>query len=160
VTEFVIHSRSDLVDALRSRKEELGLSNSFVEAQLQMTDGGCDKVLGPTQERGLSVPVMLDMLELFGARLVIQVDAESEARMRTRWERRDERSVRPQKRLSKKLMNLALSQFYGRLSRVGNKARSAKLPPEARSNIARAAAVSRWQRHRAAVKAASEGARA
>jgi hypothetical protein len=103
-TEHVIHNRLDLAEALRSRKEQLGLSNAFVEAQLQMTDGGCDKVLGPTQAKGMSILVMLDMIELFGARLVIQVNAETEARMRQRWERREERNVRPQKRLSRKLM--------------------------------------------------------
>ena len=52
-------------------------------------------------------------------------------------------------------MEIAIGQFYTRLSKLGNDARKAKLPPEARSNIARLAAVSRWQRHRAAVKAAS-----
>ena len=32
-------------------------------------DGGCDKVLGPSQVKGMSILVMLDMIELFGARL-------------------------------------------------------------------------------------------
>jgi hypothetical protein len=158
-TEFVIENREQLVEALRSRKEFLGLSNAFVEAQLLMTSGGCDKVLGPSQTSGFSIAMLFDFVELFGARLVIRVDAESEARMATRWERRDERAVRPQSRLSKKLTKVATAQFYQHLSKLGNEARKAKLPPEARSNIARAAALSRWQRHRAAVKASahSEG---
>jgi hypothetical protein len=157
-----IRSRADLVEVLRARKTELGLSNAFVEAQLQMTDGGCDKVLGPTQAMGFSIAVMFDMVELFGGRLVFEVDAETEARMRDRYERRDERSVRQQRRLSRQLMDVATAQFYERLSKLGNEARKVKLPAEARSRIARAAAVCRWQRHRAAVKAASasEGARA
>jgi hypothetical protein len=127
------------------------------ESQLQMGDGGCDKVLGPTQRKGMSIPVMLDMIELFGGRLVIQVDAESEARMQDRWERRDAGKVRHQKRVGKKLMEIAVSQFYQHLSKLGNEARKVKLPREARSSIARAAAISRWQRHRAAVKAAVSG---
>jgi hypothetical protein len=153
--EYVIRNRDDLVEALRSRKDELGLSNAFVEAQLQMGDSACDKILGPSQAKGMSIPVMLDMIELFGARLVIQVDAETEARMQERWERRDAGKVHPPRRLSAHLMRIARAQLYLGLSELGNKARKAKLPPEARSRIARAAAISRWRRHRAAVKAAS-----
>jgi hypothetical protein len=156
-----IRNRGDLVEVLRARKTELGLSNAFVEAQLQMTDGGCDKVLGPTQAMGFSIAVMFDMVELFGGRLVFEVDAETEARMRNRWERREERNVREPHRVSKAILERARPAFYRQLSRLGNEARKKMLPPEARKRIARAAAVCRWQRHRAAaVKAASEGVQA
>jgi hypothetical protein len=89
VTDALVTTVDELIEALRSRKDELGLSNAFVEAQLQMADGHCDKLLGPTRRKGMSVAVLLDIIELFGAQLVIQVDAETEARMRERWERRD-----------------------------------------------------------------------
>jgi hypothetical protein len=157
--EYVIRGSLELVEALASRKNELGLSNAFVEHQLQMADNSCDKILGRTQRKGMSIPVMLDMIELFGCRLVIQVDAETEARMQSRWERRDARKVHPPRRLSGQLMDIAKLQFYKRLSNLGNEARKAKLPREARSNIARVAAVSRWNRYRAAVKAAVSEAR-
>jgi hypothetical protein len=156
VTELLaIRNRNDLVEVLRARKTELGLSNAFVEAQLQMTDGGCDKVLGPTRAMGFSIAVMFDMVELFGGRLVFEVDAETEARMRDRWERREERNVREPRRVSKAILERARPAFYRQLSRLGNEARKKMLPPEARKRIARAAAISRWRRHRAAVKAAS-----
>jgi hypothetical protein len=160
--EYVIRNRDDLIEALRSRKDELGLSNAFVEHELQMSDGACDKAIGPTQRKGMSIPVLIDMVELFGARLVIQVDAATEARMKDRWERRDAGKVHPPRRLSVHLMRIAKAQLYLGLSKLGNDARKAKLPREARSKIARAAALSRWQRHRAALKAASasEGAQA
>jgi hypothetical protein len=153
--QYVIRNRDDLIEALRSRREQLGLSNAYVEHQLQMSDGHCDKLLGPSQAKGMSIPVMLDMIELFGARMVIEVDAESEARMQKRWERREEGKVHPPRRLSAHLMRIARAQLYTRLSQLGNEARKIKLPREARSSIARAAAISRWQRHRAAVKAAA-----
>jgi hypothetical protein len=146
-----IRTRNDLVEFLRARKEQLGLSNAFVETQMQMTDGGCDKVLGPTQAKGMSVPVMLDMIELFGARLVIQVDAESEARMCDRYERRNEAQVRPQARFSKKLLAAARKQIFRELSRRGNEARQAKLSAKSRSRIASAAATFRGKQRRAAV---------
>jgi hypothetical protein len=161
-TEFVIENREQLVEALRSRKEFLGLSNAWIEAQLHMTDGGADKILGPSQAKGFSVAVLFDLVELFGARLVIRVDAESEARMATRWERRDERAVRSPKRISQKLLELAQPIIQQKLGRAGGLKRAACLPAKQRSRIARAAALSRWKQHRAALKAASvsEGASA
>jgi hypothetical protein len=174
-TELVIENREQLVEALRSRKELLGLSNAFVEAQLLMTAGGCDKVLGPSQTSGFSIAMLFDFVELFGARLLIRVDAESEARMATRWERRDERAVRSPKRISKELLKIAKPLLFADLGRSGGKARAAsisatlaskigrkagrarmrQLTREQRSEFGRAAALSRWDQHRAAAKAAS-----
>jgi hypothetical protein len=77
--QFVLRNRDGLVEVLRARKAQLALSNAFVEAQLQMADSGCDKILGPYPAKGISVPVMFDLVELFGCRLVLQVDPEMEA---------------------------------------------------------------------------------
>jgi hypothetical protein len=93
--------------------------------------------------------------------------------MATRWERRDERAVRSQKRISKELLKLAKPLLFAELGRSGGKARAAsisatlaskigrkagrarmrRLTPEQRSEFGRAAALSRW--NRAAAKAAS-----
>jgi hypothetical protein len=69
--------------------------------------------------------------------------------MATRWERRDERAVRPPKRISAKLLELAQPIIQQKLGRAGGLKRAACLPAKQRSRIARAAALSRWQRHRA-----------
>jgi hypothetical protein len=179
-TELVIENREQLVEALRSRKELLGLSNAFVEAQLLMTAGGCDKVLGPSQTSGFSIAMLFDFVELFGARLLIRVDAESEARMATRWERRDERAVRSPKRISKELLKIAKPLLFADLGRSGGKARAAsisatlaskigrkagrarmrRLTPEQRSEFGRAAALSRWNRAASKAASGSEGAQA
>jgi hypothetical protein len=178
-TELVIENRDELVAALRSRKEFLQLSNSFVEAELLMTAGGCDKVLGPSQTSGFSIATLFDLVELFGARLVFRIDEASSARMAHRWERRDERAVRRPKRISKELLKIAKPLLFADLGRSGGKARAANIPAtlaskigrkagrarmrqltrEQRSEFARAAALSRWNQHRAAAKAAthSEG---
>jgi hypothetical protein len=163
VTELrAIRNRDDLVEVLRARKTELGLSNAFVEAQLQMTDGGCDKVLGPTQAMGFSIAVMFDMVELFGGRLVFEVDAETEARMRDRWERREERNVREPRRVSKAILERARPFVLAQSAKHANTVRNAVLSRERRSEIARAAALAMHRRRRAALKARAmaEGARA
>jgi hypothetical protein len=146
--EYVIRNRDDLIEVLRSRKDELGLSNGFIEHQLQMGDGACNKILGPTQSKGMSILVLLDMIELFGLSLSLRTDAAAEARMQARYERRDAVKVRRQRRLSERLMGIARKQFYEELSACGNAARRAKVSAKARSRIARAAATCRWK-HRA-----------
>jgi hypothetical protein len=140
--EYVIRNLDDLLEVLRLRKNELGLSNALVEHELQMGSGACDKILGPTQRKGMSIPVLLDTIELFGARLVIRIDAETEARMKARWERRDAKKVHPPRRLSERLMEIARKQFFQELSACGNAARRAKVSAKARSRIARLAATS------------------
>jgi hypothetical protein len=150
-TELVIRCSDDMVEAFRARKEQLGISNAAIEELLLMAAGTCDKYLGPTRSASLTWRVTEDVMTLFGVELVMRVNPELEAKMCGRLERREERNVRQQRRLSRQLMEVATSQFYARLSKLGNEARKAKLPPEARSNIARAAARARWQRHRAAV---------
>ena len=150
----VITCRDDLVEILRARKAELGLSNSYVEHQLQMGDGNADKFIGPMPTKGMSLSVVLDMVELLGGRLVFEVCPETEARMRKRWEGRDEKRVHPPKRrLSKKLMELAKPLLFAELGRVGGRRRVECQTASQRSESARTAAHSRWRLHRAAMKA-------
>jgi hypothetical protein len=158
--ELVIRCSDDMVEAFRARKEQLGLSNAAIEEQLLMAAGTCDKYLGPTRSAGLTWRVTEDVMTLFGIELVMRVNPDLEAKMLERLQRRDERQVRPQKKLSKELLAIARKQFFQELSACGNAARKAKVSAKARSRIARVAALSRWKH--AAVKAASasEGASA
>jgi hypothetical protein len=105
--------------------------------------------------------VLLDMIELFGLSLSLRTDAAAEARMQARYERRDAVKVRRQGRLSERLMEIARSQLMRQLGKSGGVKRAKSLPAKQRARIARAAALARWRRHRAAVKAAaSEGVQA
>jgi hypothetical protein len=157
VTEAVIRSADDLVEAFRARKTQRGLSNGTVEAQLLWADGICDKYLGPSRTLQLTAAVIEDFMTLLGVELVMRVNPELEARICARLERRDERQVRPQRRLSKELLAIARAQIFKELSERGNEARRAKVSPKARSRIARAAATCRWKHRRAST---SEGAQA
>jgi hypothetical protein len=162
--ELVIRCSDDMVEAFRARKEQLGLSNAAIEEQLLMAAGTCDKYLGPTRSASLTWRVTEDVMTLFGVELVMRVnpDPDLEAKMLERLERRDERAVRSQKRISQKLLELAQPIIQQKLGRAGGLKRAACLPAKQRSRIARAAAISRWKQHRAAAKAASasEGASA
>jgi hypothetical protein len=152
--EHVIRNADDLVEAFRARKEQLGLSNAAIEEQLLMAAGTCDKYLGPTRSASLTWRVTEDVMTLFGVEFVMRVNPE--ARMCARLERRDERQVREQTRLSKKLLEVAKSQLFTELGRRGGAKRAASLTAKQRSEIARSGGVAR---HRVAASA-SEGARA
>jgi hypothetical protein len=154
MSEYVIRSADDLVEAFRIRKAQLGISNETVEDALLLAHGVCDKYLGPSRTKGLSATKIEDLMTLFGVELVMRVNPDLEAKMQDRWQRRGEQWVRPQRRLSKELLAVARTQIYKELSALGNEARRAKVSSKARSRIARAAATCRWK-HRA-----SEGAQA
>jgi phage gp36-like protein len=150
----IIRSADDLIEALRSRKVELSLSNEAIEQELLWASGMADKYLGPSRTKPLTSNNIENLLTLFGCELVLRPNPE--ARMRD-LERRDERQVRPQRRFSKGLLALARAQIFKELSARGNEARRAKVSPKARSRIARAAATCRWKHRRAST---SEGAQA
>jgi hypothetical protein len=155
--EQVIRCADDLVEAFRARKTQLGLSNAAIEERLLMASGTCDKYLGPSRTLQLTAPVIEDFMTLFSIEFVMRVNPELEAKMSGRLERRDERQVRPQRRLSKELLALARTQIFKELSARGNEARRAKVSSKVRSRIARAAATCRWKHRRAST---SEGAQA
>jgi hypothetical protein len=149
----VISSRDGLVEALHARKAELNLSNSYVEDSLHMAAGGVDKLLGPSRVKGLTLLVALDLVELFGCKLMLLPCPETEARMRSKWEQRDARKVHPSKRVSKTILARAAPLLFAALGRAGGARRAECLTAKQRREIARAAALSRWRLHRAAVKA-------
>jgi hypothetical protein len=152
----VITCRDELVELLRARKGELRPSNAFIEEQLHMAAGGADKVLGPSGTKGMSLYVMFDMVELLGGRLVFQVDPQTEARMRERWERRSEkpgaRAGADQQGDHGKGQALAVRRAgQGRPHQPGQ-----VLTAKRRREIARTAALSRWRLHRAAAKSRAQ----
>lgn len=155
----IIACRDDLVEALRSRKAELNLSNEFVENATHMTDGGCDKVLGPSQQKGMSWDVAFNLVELFGCRLVIEPSPDNEAKWRPTWERRESLKVHPQKCRFPRGVVRKMGRLGGQnriasltpashieMSRKGGKARLRKMTKAQRSESARRAAFARWRK--------------
>jgi hypothetical protein len=93
--EHVIRNSDDMVEAFRARKEQLGLSNAAVEAQLLWADGICDKYLGPSRTLQLNAVVIEDFMTLFAIEFTMRINPDLDAKRRDRLQRRDERQVRP-----------------------------------------------------------------
>jgi hypothetical protein len=138
---------AELIEALRSRKEALGLSNEAIEHLIPLTAGHCDKVIGLSGTRGLS-PLTIDgMLSSLGLKLLVAIDPEPVSRMRSRWENagaRDQRQVRPPARISKMLLSRAKPYVIREAARKAASVRWRGISPELRSRLMREVSLARW----------------
>lgn len=118
-----------LIEAFRAAKALRGLSDSMVDELGGLTRGHSEKVLGPSQTKGLS-PMMLEtLLGVFAVKLQMVVDVEAFKKMEGRWQRRAENHVR---------------ENASRVSiRVIERAR-----PHVLREMATKAARARWDKHR------------
>jgi hypothetical protein len=128
-------SHDELIQVMAERKSALGLSNEFLDNTIPLSDGHTDKVLGPSRERGLSQFTLDGMLAALALKLVLVEDPEQAARMRPRWEGRDQRQVRPPARIGKSLIARARPHVVRELGRQGGKARWRGVDPEVRRRL-------------------------
>lgn len=148
-----IRCYEDLVDYIRARKDDLGLSNAFVDEFCGMTPGYCDKLLGPSGTKGLSRFTLDYFFAALAFELVPRPNAEQEAMMRPRWEGREKSQVRVPRRVSKAIMERARPMLLAILAKSGGLKRAACLPGKRRSEIARKAARVRWRMAKARARA-------
>jgi hypothetical protein len=141
---------AELVDAFRARKEALGLSNEAVEHLIPLAAGHCDKVLGPSGTRGLSQTTLDGMLNALGLKLLVAIDPEQVARMRSRWEGRDLRQVRPPAKVAAALIARARPAVLRELGRRAGQARWRGIDPKLRSRLMSELARLRWDASRVA----------
>jgi hypothetical protein len=148
-----------LVDALRARKEHLGLSNAFVDDLIMLAGGHTDKLLGPARKRGLS-PFTLDaMLTALALKLVVVQDDEQADRMRARWGARDARQVRSPVRtatVGPAVIRRARFAVARELGRAGGRARWKGTTPELRRKLMRAVWETRTKPLQSDARAAAE----
>jgi hypothetical protein len=85
--------------------------------------------------------------------LIPQPDLERQEKMMGRYEPRDECQVRSVGRVSDAVMQRVRPHLFRALGKAGGIKRAASLPAKQRAQIARTAALARWRRHRAAIKA-------
>jgi hypothetical protein len=135
----------ELIEVLRVRKAALGLSNELLDHLMPATSGHCDKLLGPSQERGLSRSSLDGMLSALGLQLLVAVDPVQSARMQPQWESRDAKQVRPPARLAAALVKRARPLVLSQLARKANDARWSRVSPELRSRLMRELAKARWR---------------
>jgi hypothetical protein len=90
----VARSYDEFVEALRRRKDQLGLSNECVEHIGDLTAGFCDKLIGPSQTKKFGRFSLDAMLGVLGLSVVVVVDDTKVRAVKRRYERRDDRMTR------------------------------------------------------------------
>ena len=160
----VVRDHDELVDALRARKDALGLSDQFVDETCFETAGHCNQVLGPSRRKNLGRKSLDGLLITLGCALVLVEDPERVRMMERQWERRVAYNIRATQRVSRSAVERVkpfIFSQYGRkgarranayataaqASRNGRKAaraRARKLSARRRREIAKKAALARW----------------
>ena len=149
---------AELVDAFRSRKEALGLSNEAMEHLLQLCAGHLDKIL--SQTRGLTQLSIDGLLSALGVKLLVAVDPEQVQRMLPRWANeghRDEKQVRrPPARIRKALVVRVRPLVLREAALHAAGARWKGVSPELRSTLMRQVAQARWHASAVASRPAAQ----
>lgn len=133
---FTIACYNDLVEALRSRKASLGLSDATLDDIAGLTQGHTNKVLGPSRDRGIGAATFEAYLMALAIDLVMVESRSKLKTMQPHYEARKSSHVRTNHRVS----NAGLSRIMSELGRR----RQAKITAAERSEIARKRAWKRW----------------
>jgi hypothetical protein len=136
---------ASFVALLRARKNELGLSDLVLDELAGLAGGYSQKVLGPTQVKGIGPLSFTGLLDALGLSGTLYADPAKVARLSGQWQRRDRAGVRENHRLGKVAIAKARPIVMAELATMGGKARWKDATPEdraamiARMNAARLA---------------------
>jgi hypothetical protein len=136
----------ELVEVLRSRKEQLGLSNEWIDHHSGAASGTWDKIL--SSQRPLGRAALDRYLPILGCKIAVLADPSQEAKMRPRWEGRDTKQVRLAAKLGRALLKRARPVILSELGKRAAAARWARVSPESRSRLMREVAQARWGAHK------------
>jgi hypothetical protein len=136
----MLRTAAEIVSALRSRKEALGLSNAVVEEIAGLTIGHWDKACGPTSVKSPNLYTLTALAGALGLAVVLVEDPD--AKVRRRWQRRQE-SMAPRKRRIGRLRRLK-SEAIQELARHAGKARWAGTDPDSLRQHMSELAKRRW----------------
>jgi hypothetical protein len=125
-----------LVELLRARQVELGLSNEALERICGWTGGIVDKYLGPSRVKTPGATTLAILMDALAVNGVLMADDAKAARMQRAWDRegrRRERAVRPAARIAKAALARARPLVMAELARKGAVKRWAGATPEQRA---------------------------
>jgi hypothetical protein len=148
---LIVRDFAELADALAVLKNYRGISNEELEHLSGLTTGAVDKMLGPQRAKGIGKNSLPWLLAALGGRLLLIRDFSQEQIMKSRWQRRNGSQVRTYaSNVSIDILRRAAPVIFRKHTRPATLARTAKIPPEKRSKIARKAALARWRNKHAA----------
>jgi hypothetical protein len=135
----------EMIDALRARMAELGVTNETIGAIAGLAGGYVGKLLAPSRIKKLGVMSFGVMLQSLGLKLLVVEDTKTSAKMRPQWAQR--KKAAPLVAMAR-IPPRATWLFSSRSGRKAAKARAEKMSAAARSAIGLHAITVRWQRER------------
>lgn len=149
------------MEALRTRKLTLGLSDLVVDDLGNLARGHTGKLLGPSRVKSLGRLSLGALLGTLALRLIVVEDPEQVAVMEKHWERREEGKVHARRRASigKSTMRAVLPAVMSEMGKRGAAVANAKRTKKQRSAAARRAANARWRPSKRKVSPARKAAR-
>jgi len=142
----------DLKEIIRRRKNDLKLSNEWIDLHTESVNGNWDKYFGISSQKPLSHAALDRYLQTLGCTIAVFVDPAAEAKMRDLWEKRDGRQLRPAARFGRALMARAMPAVAKELGRRGGVKTWRKIPdPRLRSRLMGELAKLRWRPKRSAL---------
>jgi hypothetical protein len=135
-----ITSYDEMIDALRARKAELGLSDAVVDDLTGLPTGYTGKVLGPARVKKMGALSLWLMLEVLAFDMRLDSSVEKAARMQERWEKRSEGQANMNNKAKPlSLRNLAKKnrETFREAGRKGGRARARLQTAEQRRSLAR-----------------------
>jgi hypothetical protein len=141
----MLHTPDDVIEALRARKADVGLSDEALEEIVGLCRGHIGKIIGPTRERGASLFTLMMIVGALGCGLALVPDPQ--AAIRRRWERRLDSRVRDNGRIGKEAIRKARPLVLAELARRGGLARWAGATDRERRQVGRMLAEARHRAH-------------
>jgi hypothetical protein len=136
-----------LIDRLRQRVAEIGLSNRVLDELTGLGEGSSAKYLSDLRLKHFSAVSVLRIAKVLGVKSVMIIDPMLVEKMKPHWEARDGRRVHPPPP-AKRLGNKTVSFVAVEMGRRGGMA-SRQWSPKRRRMRAKHAAAARWHRTQA-----------
>lgn len=144
-----VYRYTDLIDAMRARQNQLGISIETIEEISGLSKGLPAKILGPSGIKNLGPMSFGVMLETLGLKLLVVPDPQAEQKMRGKWAKRVGHVANTHPISIERSQKRFPSNIFRALSHRAAAARRVKIPAERRRQIARRAILARWRAYRA-----------
>jgi hypothetical protein len=146
----LLRTADEVLDAVKARKESLGLSNAVLDEIAGYDPGRWSKAFGPSRDKCPTIATLMNFCDALGVSFVLVEDPVKARLVARRWTRRNETSVHHASKVSQSAIRRALPHARKMFATAGGKARWKDTTPEQRSAAARHAARARWDARPAA----------
>jgi hypothetical protein len=138
----------EILDLIRRRQHDIGLSNAGLEHICGLAAGQVDKYLGPTRNKSPTLYILGLMMDAVGVSATLWIDAVKQERFGKLWERfgrQGSRSARPENgRISKLAIKRARPLVLKEAATKAANARWEKSTPKQRKMVGKYLAKHRW----------------